>query len=364
MTEGNVLYYGDNLDVLRRHIGDESVDLIYLDPPFNSNADYNILFSGHGEKAAAQVQAFTDTWTWDTDARRDYEEIVEAGRRVADTMRAFYTMLGGSDMMAYLARMSLRLVELHRVLKPTGSLYLHCDPTASHYLKLLLDSVFGPKHFRNEIVWQRTGAHNDPKRFGRVSDSILFYSKTAEFTFNPQYTEYEPEYVAERYKYDDGDGRKHWRNTMTAAGPGPARLFRGIKREPPPGTHWRFSQAEIDRTEAEGRIYYSPSGMPYVKSYLDEQRQGRPEHLDRHRHVQVGSGAPRLSNAEAACTARADHRGELECRGHGARSVLRLRHNRRCRPGAGPPLAWHRRHTPCRRPDKAPTGRPLRTRDC
>jgi hypothetical protein len=132
MTEGNVLYYGDNLDVLRRHVQNESVDLVYLDPPFNSNADYNILFSERGEKAAAQVQAFTDTWTWDTDARRDYEEIVEAGGRVADTMHAFYTMLGGSDMMAYLARMSLRLVELHRVLRLSGSLYLHCsDPRTS-----------------------------------------------------------------------------------------------------------------------------------------------------------------------------------------------------------------------------------------
>jgi len=185
MTEGNVLYYGDNLDVLRRHIRDESIDLIYLDPPFNSNADYNVLFSEHGEKAAAQVQAFTDTWTWDTDARRDYEEIVEAGGRVADTMRAFYTMLGGSDMMAYLARMSLRLVELHRVLKPTGSLFLHCDPTASHYLKLLLDSIFGPKHFRNEIAWCYWGPGSPGQRqFSRKHDVILWYAAGPTWTFN------------------------------------------------------------------------------------------------------------------------------------------------------------------------------------
>lgn len=191
MTEPNVLYYGDNLDVLRRHVADESVDLIYLDPPFNSNRDYNVLFSEHGEKAAAQIQAFTDTWTWDTDARRDYEEIVEGGGKTADTMRAFYTMLGGSDMMAYLARMSLRLVELHRVLKPTGSLYLHCDPTASHYLKLLLDAVFGPSHFVNEIVWHYRKWPSGSYTFQRNHDVILFYSRsgTRDRVFNQLYME-------------------------------------------------------------------------------------------------------------------------------------------------------------------------------
>ncbi len=183
-SEPNVLYYGDNLDVLRRHIRAESVDLIYLDPPFNSNANYNILFEEHGEKSAAQVQAFTDTWTWDTDARADYEEIVEAGGRVAEAMRAFYTMLGGSDMMAYLARISLRLVELHRVLKPTGSLYLHCDPTASHYLKLLLDAIFGPKNFRNEIIWWYRKWSRGEHQFLRNHDVLLFYSKSSESTFN------------------------------------------------------------------------------------------------------------------------------------------------------------------------------------
>ncbi len=289
----NVLYYGDNLDVLRRHVKDQTVDLVYLDPPFNSNANYNVLFEEHGEKAAAQVQAFTDTWTWDTDARADYEEVVEQGGRVSDVMRAFYTMLGGSDMMAYLARMSLRLVELHRVLKPTGSLFLHCDPTASHYLKLVLDAVFGPKRFLNEIVWQRTGAHSDARRFGRVTDTILFYSKSDAYTFHPQFMEYDPEYVAERYRYDDGDGRKYWANTMTAGGAGPARAFRGVEMKPPAGTHWRYSQAEIDRIESEGRIYYSKSGMPYVKSYLDE-RKGRAAQNLWTDIVMSKSGAERL----------------------------------------------------------------------
>lgn len=127
------LYYGDNLEVLRRYIKDESVDLIYLDPPFKSNQDYNVLFAEHGTKAAAQIKAFEDTWRWDDEAARACEEVIEAGGRVSDAMQAFRTFLGTSDMMAYLAMMSQRLVELRRVLKSTGSIYLHCDPTASHY---------------------------------------------------------------------------------------------------------------------------------------------------------------------------------------------------------------------------------------
>jgi DNA modification methylase len=178
MSDPNLLYYGDNLDVLRRHVKDESVEIVYLDPPFNSNATYNLLFEEHGEKAAAQVQAFTDSWEWNTDARQAYEEIVEAGGKVADTMRAFRTMLGASDMLAYLAMMAPRLIELDRVLKPTGSLYLHCDPTASHYLKLLLDAVFGPKGFRNEIAWHYSGWNKRLQGwFERRHDVLLFYAK-------------------------------------------------------------------------------------------------------------------------------------------------------------------------------------------
>jgi DNA modification methylase len=184
VTEGNVLYYGDNLDVLRRHVRDESVDLVYLDPPFNSNANYNVLFAEHGEKSAAQVRAFEDTWVWDTTARAAYEETVEAGGKVAEAMRAFRTMLGASDMLAYLAMMTPRLVELRRVLKPTGSLYLHCDPTASHYLKLLIDAVFGARNFRNEIVWHYNTGGKGKNTFLRKHDTILWYSNGAEYTFN------------------------------------------------------------------------------------------------------------------------------------------------------------------------------------
>ncbi len=164
----NKLYYGDNLEVLRRYVKDESVDLIYLDPPFNSRQDYNVLFAEKdGTRSASQIMAFEDTWEWNIDAERSYEEIVEAGGRVADAMRAFRT---------FLAMMAPRLVELRRVLKETGSIYLHCDPTANHYLKMLMDAVFGLTNFRSEITWKRTTAHSDARQGARGSGtSKMFY---------------------------------------------------------------------------------------------------------------------------------------------------------------------------------------------
>jgi adenine specific DNA methylase Mod len=178
----NLLYYGDNLEVLKRHIPSESVDLVYLDPPFNSNASYNVLFAEQdGTRAAAQIKAFEDTWRWDIEVALLYEQVVEQGGPVALVMQAFRTFLGDNDMLAYLTMMAPRLVELRRVLKSTGALYLHCDPTASHYLKLLLDAVFGPQNFRNEVVWRRS----HPKglaftRFARNHDVLLVFAKDAQ----------------------------------------------------------------------------------------------------------------------------------------------------------------------------------------
>lgn len=185
----NQLYYGDNLDVLRLHVKDEAVDLIYLDPPFNSSADYNVLFDEQdGTRSAAQIKAFGDTWRWDEGAARAYEEIVEGGGKPSQVMQAFRTFLGENDMLAYLAMMAPRLLELRRVLKPTGSIYLHCDPTASHYLKLLMDAVFGPKNFRNEIIWYYYNKMHDSRKrlFPRATDTILFYVKdvSEDFTFH------------------------------------------------------------------------------------------------------------------------------------------------------------------------------------
>jgi site-specific DNA-methyltransferase (adenine-specific) len=175
----NHLYYGDNLAVLRESIATASVDLVYLDPPFNSNASDNVLFKAPaGAQSAAQIEAFDDTWHWNDSAESAFLEVLRSGNgAAAEMLRAMRGFLGENDMLAYLAMMAVRLIELHRVLKPTGSLYLHCDPTASHYLKILLDAVFGKRNFRNDIVWQRNTSHNSGKQFGRIADSILFYSK-------------------------------------------------------------------------------------------------------------------------------------------------------------------------------------------
>jgi adenine specific DNA methylase Mod len=179
----NSLYYGDNLQILRNphYFPDESVDLIYLDPPFKSNQDYNVLFAEQdGSRSAAQIQAFADTWRWDQASVEAWQETVETGPEpVSKAMQAFRQFLGDTDMLAYLSMMAPRLVELQRVLKPTGGIYLHCDPTASHYLKLLMDAVFGPTNFRNEIIWKRTTAHSNAKQgskhYGRTHDTLLFY---------------------------------------------------------------------------------------------------------------------------------------------------------------------------------------------
>ncbi len=177
----NVLYYGDNLDILRRYVSDESVDLIYLDPPFKSNQTYNVLFAEKdGSASHAQIQAFSDTWQWDQASAAAYHEVVEAGGRVADALVAFRTFLGGNDLLAYLSMMAPRLIELRRGLKMTGSIYLHCDPTASHYLKMLMDAVFGAKQFQNEIAWAYKSGGATPRRFARKHDVLLFYARDIE----------------------------------------------------------------------------------------------------------------------------------------------------------------------------------------
>lgn len=242
---GNILYYGDNLDVLRQHVPDESVDLVYLDPPFNSNATYSVLF-GHadGTKSAAQIKAFDDTWTWDTAAAAAFQETVMAGGKVAQALAAFQTLLGPSMMLAYLAMMAPRLVELRRVLKPTGSLYLHCDPTASHYLKLLLDAAFGPENFRSEVIWKRTTAHNSARRFGPVHDVIFLYSKTVDYLWNPTFQAYDPKYVATKYRHVSPAGKLYRLSDLT--GPG--------RRDGPSGQRWR----DYNPTDS-GRHWQPPS---------------------------------------------------------------------------------------------------------
>ncbi|MGB9029366.1 MAG: site-specific DNA-methyltransferase, partial [Acidobacteriaceae bacterium] len=272
-TEKNKLYYGDNFEVLQRYVKSESVDLVYLDPPFNSRQDYNVLFAEKdGSQSSSQIRAFEDTWEWNIDAQRSYEFIVEQGGRVADALRAFKTFLFNSDMMAYLAMMAPRLVELRRVLKETGSIYLHCDPTASHYLKILMDAVFGPQFFVNEITWKRTTAHADEKQgrkaFGNVSDILLFYSKSADYTFTYQYQPYSEEYL-KKYGYTDAGGRRYRLDNLT--GPGgaakgnPSYEVMGVTR------FWRYSRERMAQLIVEGRIIQTkPGSVPQYKRYLDE----------------------------------------------------------------------------------------------
>ena len=271
----NSLYYGDNLDILRSYVQDESADLIYLDPPFNSNQTYNVLFQEKdGSQSASQIKAFGDTWHWDETAARSYEETVEAGGQVAEAMQAFRKLLGSNDMLAYMSMMAPRLVELRRVLKPTGSLYLHCDPTASHFLKLLMDAVFGPANFRTEIIWKRTSAHSDTKQgrqqHGRIHDVLLFYTKNDDWNWNPVYTEYDPEYVENFYRFVEPDtGRKYRLGDLT----GPGGAAKGNPRYEVMGVtrYWRYSKERMQELIRQGRVVQTtPGAVPAYKRYLDE----------------------------------------------------------------------------------------------
>ena len=273
----NGLYFGDNLDILREHIADESVDLIYLDPPFNSNATYNVLFrEKSGEESSAQITAFDDTWHWGLEPEIAYREVVTDGpKALSDMLQSMRLFLGQNDMMAYLTMMAQRMIELHRVLKETGSIYLHCDPTASHYLKLLLDAVFGSRNFRREIIWQRSRSHGGASSYNSVHDTIFYYSKSDGFTWNPQHQPHDQSYIESHYNLVDEDGRRYQLVSAHGSGPGPARRFGDRLLEPPSGRHWSWTQERINQFIAEGRIVYTSSGMPRYKRYVDD-TPGRP----------------------------------------------------------------------------------------
>jgi len=247
----NRLYFGDNLAWLqnRNEFPNESVDLVYLDPPFNSNADYNVLFrETSGEVSQAQFHAFTDTWSW-ADAADTYHQFIDQCSNVAvvEMMEAFHSFLKNSPVMAYLAMMAPRLVELHRVLKGSGSLYLHCDPTASHHLKLMLDAIFGSMNFRSEIVWKLTSAHSASRRWNDVHDTILFYAKTPKHLWNQVLIEHTDDYSA-RYKNTDANGRKWADDNLT--GPGvrhgdSGASWRGFNPTAK-GSHWKVSNKAVE----------------------------------------------------------------------------------------------------------------------
>jgi DNA methylase len=284
------LYYGDNLDILRRYLKDETVDLVYLDPPFNSAQNYNAFFhEKDGTDAASQIRAFEDTWRWNQESQKVYEELILQPGKVSEVMQAFHTFLGTNDMMAYLAMMAPRLVELRRVLKPTGSLYLHCDPTASAYLKLLLDAVFGHENFLNEIVWKRTHAHGSALRYGPVHDTILFYGSGDDFTWTCPRLAHDPEYVETHFNFvDEKTGRRFSPITLTGSGVrhgDSGKPWRGIDPTKV-SRHWALPgklierlriransvQDRLDALDAEGMIYWpdKAGGTPRLKWFDDE----------------------------------------------------------------------------------------------
>lgn len=272
---GDTLFFGDNLAILRQHVEDASVDLIYLDPPFNSNANYNVLFkSPTGDQSQAQIEAFDDTWRWTEAAERAFDEVMHSGHSdAAEMLRAMRAMLKENDMMAYLAMMAVRLIELHRVLKPTGSLYLHCDPTASHYLKILLDAVFGVERHTNEIIWRRSVTKGDARRkFSEDHDIILFYTKSHDYTFRSIHASGDEEYFM-RFNYDDLDGRGRYHLApLDSPNPRP-NLTYPYKGYHPPPKGWRVSFDEMVRLDEEGRIWFpkSKDGRLRRKLFLSEQ---------------------------------------------------------------------------------------------
>lgn len=251
------IFTGDNLDVMRG-MNSETVDLIYLDPPFNSNKNYA---APVGSKAAGA--AFKDTWTLSD------LDVAWMGL-IADQEPAIYKLLEaarlthGKGMQSYLCMMAVRLLEMRRLLKETGSIYLHCDSTASHYLRLLMDAVFGSRNFRNEILWKRFNFHADAKRFGKVTDTLLFYSKTKSYVFNQQRVEFSQEYIKSKFTHVDDDGRRfRLDNLNPPGGRGPVYEFNGVTKA------WRFTEIKMRELDRQGRIYHK-SRVAQLKRYLDE----------------------------------------------------------------------------------------------
>ena len=257
----NHLYYGDNLAILREHIHDESIDLIYLDPPFNSQATYNVLFRAPtGERSQAQIEAFEDTWHWNESAERAFDDVMQSGNTdAAEMLRAMRTFLKENDIMAYLAMMAIRLIELRRILKSTGSMYLHCDPTASHYLKLLIDAIFGHDRFRNEIIWQRATPRGHAfTRFPSSHDVILFYSKGTSSIWHMPYVPHREEYIRSHYSnVEEETGRQYMLDNCLNPNPNRPNLtyeWHGHVRV------WRWTKEKMQQRHNEGRLVYTSSG--------------------------------------------------------------------------------------------------------
>ncbi|MDE0309156.1 MAG: DNA methyltransferase [Acidiferrobacterales bacterium] len=256
------IWTGDNLPIMRG-MNSESVDLIYLDPPFNSNKNYSAPI---GSEAAGA--AFKDTWTLSDIDVHEHGELADRNPAAYSVIEAS-RQAHGKGMMSYLIFMAVRLLEMKRILKPTGSIYLHCDPTASHYLKLLLDGIFERANFRNEIVWKRTSGHSDSKTMGSVHDVILHQSISDALTYNVQYVAYSKEYVKRRYRHQDPDGRRFMDGDLTAKGlqsGGYVYEYRGTTAE------WRVPFEKMKELDRENRLYFTNRGGIRIKRYLDEMK--------------------------------------------------------------------------------------------
>jgi site-specific DNA-methyltransferase (adenine-specific) len=271
-TEGaGVLFYGDNLEVLRQHIKPESIDLIYLDPPFNSDATYNVFFDApDGGSSEASIQAFDDSWTWGEAAQHALFDVESGAHRpLASLMNTLRTTIGESSLLAYLAMMTVRLIELHTVLKSGGSLYLHCDSTASHYLKLILDAVFEKEGFTNEIIWQRANAKSHAfTRYPSAHDTILLYRKGKPPTWNPEYVPHSAQLLKSHYSnIEEATGRRYTLGDTLNPNKNRPNLtyeWNGHVRT------WRWTRERMQQMHDEGRLHYTSSGMPRQKRYLDE----------------------------------------------------------------------------------------------
>lgn len=270
-TRTRSLVADDNLEALAS-LAFGSAELIYLDPPFNSGRTYDAIVAPRGAGRRHRSGAFDDQWMWSSETEAAFQEVGEwlpsaAVSMVGDLAKS----LRQSDLAAYLVMMASRLGAAHRLLSETGSLYLHCDPAASHYLKLILDQLFGPENFRNEIIWKRTHAHSSSRRYGPVHDVILFFSKSQKYTWNPVFSEYQASYIEKHFTHTDEHGR-YQLITCTAPGDrtGTRAHYSWRGQYPPPGRHWAWKTEQMEAFETEGRLVHSSNGVPRLKRYTDD----------------------------------------------------------------------------------------------
>ena len=314
-----------------------AVDLVYLDPPFNSKRDYSTIYTDEtGRPLPDQSEAFCDMWMLDEERERSIRSmpVLMAGQGIDGSVIEFWRTWMNAlrntqpDLLAYLSYMVDRLLYIKVVLKPTGSLYLHCDPTVSHYIKPMLDGIFGHQHFRSEIIWKRSYSHNSARRYGPIHDVILFYSMSDKYTWTGVRQPYDPDYIERYFKFDDGDGRgRYWTGDITGSGTRAGETgkpWRGFDPTPK-GRHWMVPPAELDALDADNRVYWppTPGAWPKTKRYLSEAK-GVPlqDIITDIRGLSTMGAAKNermgyATQKPVALLARAHYRGEFEARRRG-----------------------------------------------